>query len=299
MAQAFYQAVSSLPCELASLLSRLPPQQVQEITEIRLRALAPVVLHQACGRAFLSREGKLTQTVCGAFCMTQAGMQECFHALCGYSVHSMQEQINQGYVPVKGGHRAGVCGTVQRLSDGSYVVQEIASINLRIARDVTCEIPPWLAQPPREGILIAGQPSSGKTTLLRSLVRQWAMQCCVSVVDERQELFPTVQNRPLDCDVFSGYPKHIGMQHALRAFAPHVLVCDEIGGQEDAEAVCRAVNAGVCVVATVHADCLKELRTRPTVRMLVQTGAFSKAVFLKGRASPGQVRQVYDLDADG
>ena len=85
MAQAFYQAVSSLPCELASLLSGLPPQQVQEITEIRLRALAPVVLHQACGRAFLSREGKLTQTVCGAFCMTQSGMQECFHASVSYT----------------------------------------------------------------------------------------------------------------------------------------------------------------------------------------------------------------------
>lgn len=299
MAQAFYQAVSALPCALAALLSKLSVQQAQEITEIRLRTLGPIVLHQARGRAFLSREGTITQNRSSAFQMTQAVMQECFHALCGYSVHSMQEQINQGYVSIQGGHRAGVCGTIQRLSDGSYALQEIAAINLRIAHDVTCDIPPWLAQPPCEGVLIAGQPSSGKTTLLRSLVRQWALQCCVSVVDERQELFPSVQNRPLDCDVFSGYPKHIGMQHALRAFAPHVLVCDEIGGQEDAEAVCRAVNAGVCVVATVHADSLKELRTRPTVRTLLQTGAFSKAVFLKGRASPGQVRQVYDLDMDG
>lgn len=298
MAQAFYEASSSLPCELSTVLCRLPPQDAHEITEIRLRTFGPVVLRKACGRGFLSCEGALTQDVCRAFHMTAEEMQKCFHALCGYSVHSMQAQINQGYLSVKGGHRAGVCGTMNRMPDGSYAVQQVSAINLRIARDVICEIPAFLTLPPQQGMLIAGQPSSGKTTLLRSLVRRWAQQCCVSVVDERQELFPSAQNRPFDCDVFSGYPKHIGMQHALRAFAPQILVCDEIGGQEDAEAVCRAVNAGVCVVASVHADDLRELKKRPPVRMLLQTGAFTKAVFLKGRAAPGQVRQVYDLDDD-
>lgn len=297
MAQSFYQAAAALPAELSDPLSRLDAQFVRDVTEIRLRTFGPVMLRKPEGVFFLDAKGFPISDFSDAKKISKELMNECFHALCGYSVHSAQPQINQGYLTLSGGHRAGVCGTMKQMPDQSYFVQEIAGINIRIARNAQCELPPFLAGVPREGVLIAGEPASGKTTLLRSLVRRWAQTCCVSVVDERQELFPAGQMRPLDCDVFSGYPKHIGMQHALRAFSPQVLVCDEIGAKEDAQAVCSAVNAGVCVVASVHAADLDGLYKREPIRMLLETGAFSKAVFLKGRASPGQVREIYDLDA--
>lgn len=296
MAQSFYQAAAALPAELSDPLSRLDPEFVRDVTEIRLRTFGPVMLRKPQGVFFLNGRGVLTSELSDAKKMSEALMNDCFHALCGYSVHSAQPQINQGYLTLSGGHRVGVCGTMKQMPDQSYFVQEIAGINIRIARNAMCELPHFLEDAPREGILIAGEPASGKTTLLRSLVRWWARTCCVSVVDERQELFPAGQMRPLDCDVFSGYPKHIGMQHALRAFSPQVLVCDEIGAKEDAQAVCSAVNAGVCVVASVHAADLDGLYKREPIRMLLETGAFTKAAFLKGRASPGQVRDIYDLD---
>ena len=58
--------------------------------------------------------------------------------------------------------------------------------------------------------------------------------------------------RDRHCDVLSGYPKHIGMQHALRALAPDVIVCDEVGAMEDIAAITQAANAGVGLVVTIQ-----------------------------------------------
>lgn len=103
----------------------------------------------------------------------------------------------------------------------------------------------------RVGLLIAGAPGSGKTTLLRAVLAELsAAGRKTAVVDERFEIAPVEQSGfctrlPQHCDVLSGYPKHIGMQHALRALAPDVIVCDEVGAMEDIAAITQAANAGV------------------------------------------------------
>ena len=166
MAQSFYQAAAALPAELSNPLSRLDPEFVRDVTEIRLRTFGPVMLRKPQGIFFLNGMGVLTSELSDAKKMSEALMNDCFHALCGYSVHSAQPQINQGYLTLSGGHRVGVCGTMKQMPDQSYFVQEIAGINIRIARNAMCELPHFLADAPREGILIAGEPASGKTTLL-------------------------------------------------------------------------------------------------------------------------------------
>lgn len=100
---------------------------------------------------------------------------------------------------------------------------------------------------------------------------------------------------PLYCDVLSGYPKHIGMQHALRALSPQVLICDEIGGMQDAQAIADAVNAGVQVIASIHADSIIAMQKRPQCSAVLQTGAFSTVLQLCGRDEPGQLQGVYPL----
>ena len=296
MAQSFYQAAAALPAELSDPLSRLDPEFVRDVTEIRLRTFGPVMLRKPQGVFFLNGRGVLTSELSDAKKMSEALMNDCFHALCGYSVHSAQPQINQGYLTLSGGHRVGVCGTMKQMPDQSYFVQEIAGINIRIARNAMCELPHFLADAPREGILIAGEPGLRENNASPKLGALVGAHMLRERCGRASRALPAGQMRPLDCDVFSGYPKHIGMQHALRAFSPQVLVCDEIGAKEDAQAVCSAVNAGVCVVASVHAADLDGLYKREPIRMLLETGAFTKAVFLKGRASPGQVRDIYDLD---
>ena len=120
-----------------------------------------------------------------------------------------------------------------------------------------------------------------------------------AVVDERFEIAPVEQSGfctrlPQHCDVLSGYPKHIGMQHALRALAPDVIVCDEVGAMEDIAAITQAANAGVGLVVTIHAPDAETLRRRPQYTALLQTGAFRHVAFLKGKETPGRISEVVD-----
>ena len=68
----------------------------------------------------------------------------------------------------------------------------VTSLNLRIARWLTCPLPSELETyiaTPAGGLLLAGPPGSGKTTLLRSLVQKFCEgETIVSVIDERGEL---------------------------------------------------------------------------------------------------------------
>ena len=80
------------------------------------------------------------------------------------------------------------------------------------------------------GTLIVGIPASGKTTLLRDLIRQMASGNLgriykVAVVDERGELGASFRGEPQNdlgycCDLLDGYPKGEGMNLALRTLSP-------------------------------------------------------------------------------
>lgn len=288
--EAFYEAAQLLPPVLAARLLAVPETLARQVTELRLRQGRPVLLQTPAQSVPLD----------GAFLSGQL-LQECFYALCGYSIHSMQPYIDDGFLPVPGGHRAGVCGTAFYRDDGSLGVRDITSINLRLARTRLLALPPGLEAAMHgagTGLLLAGEPGSGKTTLLRAVAAALsASGCDVSVIDERGEVFPAAGKAPLRCDVFSGYPKHVAMIQALRAMAPAVLICDELGTMEDTRAVLAAANAGVGLVATLHAGSREQLLRRPQYRALLQTGAFTDVAFLKGRAAPGQVERIEHVDA--
>lgn len=305
---AFYHAAAQLPDEVSKPLMRVVPRQARAVTEIRLRSGRPVALTTPDGPRFIAPEGRLEERAPDNALFTgHALLQRCFGAVCGYSVHSFSDSIAHGFVPMPGGHRAGVCGTAYTDSDGRFALKNITSVNIRIARASVCvcdaRLLPLL-RAPRVGLVIAGAPGSGKTTLLRAV-----MECLsdagrkTAVVDERFELVPAgpqgFYGAPLQhCDVLSGYPKHIGMQHALRALAPDVLVCDEVGGVEETDAIAQAVNAGVGLVLTLHAPDLAALRRRPQYMALRRTGAVTDVALLRGSASPGVLSEVVHVEDD-
>ena len=287
---AFYEAARLLPQALSARLLAVPEALARQVTELRLRLGRPVLLETPAQSVPLA----------GAF-LSAPLLQECFYALCGYSVHSMQPYVDEGFVPLPGGHRAGVCGTAFYRDDGSLGVRDVTSLNLRLARPQLLALPHPLQAALRgaaTGLLLAGEPGSGKTTLLRAVAAALSDKgCAVSVIDERGEVFPAQGKAPLRCDVFSGYPKHVAMIQALRAMAPAVLVCDELGTMEDTRAVLAAANAGVGLVATLHAGGREQLLRRPQYRALLHTGAFTDIAFLSGRALPGQVECIEHVDA--
>jgi stage III sporulation protein AA len=115
------------------------------------------------------------------------------------------------------------------------------------------------------------------TTILKSV--------SVAIVDERSELAACVNGVPqLDVgshtDVLDGLPKSAALPWLVRSMAPHIIITDELAGDDDAAAVLNATACGVAVCASVHGTNLQDAATRPTLAKLMSRRVFDLYVIL-------------------
>ncbi|MCI7768262.1 MAG: stage III sporulation protein AA [Oscillospiraceae bacterium] len=267
-----------------------------EVSEIRLRAGAPLSITLPEKYSYVTESGVLTDYESQGLRVTIEDIRHCFEAVCRYSVHSCQNQINRGFVTVAGGHRAGLCGTAVYSPSGVIEnVKYINGINFRIAGEVigaADKIADKVMGNGLKSILIFGAPCSGKTTVLRDLCRRVGDSYPVSLVDERFEIASssggTAKNRVgANTDVFSGFSKTDGISTAVRVMSPRMIVCDEIGSEEDIKALKKAWISGVKIAASMHGGSIRELLSG-NVYPLIACGAFDYAAFTEDR----QIKQV-------
>ena len=305
--KAFDSAVEILSEDIRAVLKNIPDSKKNSVQEIRIRSNKPLALSDGASTVFTDVDGKIMYTMSEkVFQVSQRSVYDTFRRLCDYSVYSRQDEIKNGYITVKGGHRVGLCGTAV-LTDGKIsALNDISSMNIRIARQVfgaSEEIINHL-YPFESGILIAGVPSSGKTTLLRDLARSLSLGigCHVTrtaVIDERGELSGTYSGQAYNdmglCDVLNGYPKGDGIIHAIRAMSPQVIICDELGTNEDCRLVSQGFNAGAVVIASIHAGSYEELLRRKQAVELIETGAFGNIVILESANRPCKIAKFINL----
>lgn len=296
----FAQAAGCLSPPVFSLLSPYFSVLENKVQEIRLRAARPLALVCGGSTCYLTESGGITDLPCGdLYRVSREEIEATFQRLCDYSVYARQREIACGYVTLRGGHRAGICGTAVTDGNGIVNVRSVSSINLRVAREMPgCAEGLLHKLRGRGNVLLCGAPRSGKTTLLRDLARllSTADSLNVSLIDERGELAAVcggeAQNDVGLCDVFDGYPKAQAIEQALRCMSPRVIICDEIGSRDDAEAVRSCLNSGVRVIAAAHADSLESLLARPVLRGLVSSSAFETLAFLRSGGRPGELERV-------
>ncbi len=268
--------------------------------DIRFHRGQPVTVCGADGTFFLTGSGATRALTDSLPITSKEEMEALFLQVCGHSVFSHEEEIRQGYIDFGGACRAGICGTAV-LEDGRVkAVRDITTLVFRIPRERQgCGDRLFLeAGEELGGVLIAGEPSSGKTTLLRDIARslsvgKFAPPKRVAVLDQRGEIAGPWDLGPCT-DVLRGYPKAQGFDVALRMLSPEVILCDELS-PEDFPALQNAAFAGVQIVASVHAA-PGELLARPLCRKLLRTGAFSRIVTLAGRARPGEIARIQRLE---
>ncbi|MBQ1838194.1 MAG: Flp pilus assembly complex ATPase component TadA [Ruminococcus sp.] len=300
------QAAGCLSPQIYRMLSPYFSELENKVQEIRLRVNRPVALVGAQFTGYLTENGALTDLPGGS--LLKAGkndLEATVQRACEYSVYARQRELREGFVTLRGGHRLGICGTAVQEAGEVRHVRDYSSLNLRIARELRgCGERIFREVAEKSGgVLLCGAPCSGKTTLLRDVARLFSVErgCRVSLIDERGELAATCMGEPQNdvgfCDVFDGYPKAKAMEQALRCMSPDVIVCDEIGGRADCEAICGCLNSGVRVIAAAHASDERELYARPLLREILASGAFETFVFLRGREHAGEVafvRQGHD-----
>ena len=309
--QPFDQAISSLPGELQQLLSRVDPAVRQIINEIRLRVGRPLILIDQHGHPhFISENGQTFRTLqIDSFCMPRPLLDECVRSMSDYSLHSVQNSLQNGFLTLRGGHRAGFSGNVAWEEGRVTAVRRVDSINIRIARSIVGaadRITGFYRANEFAGTLIIGPPASGKTTILKDLCRQLSNGDIgeyykVSLIDERGEIAASYRGEPQNdvgwnTDVFDGYSKPIGFDIAVRCMSPDVIVCDEIGVNGDPESLLQGVNSGSAVVATIHSSSLDEFLHKKNSKELLASGAFRYFVFLGSAKQAGTVREIIRYD---
>lgn len=145
------------------------------------------------------------------------------------------------------------------------VLQELRSVNIRVARSREFPLPQKLRDILQQrfvGMLLMGEPDSGKTTLLRGIARELASrERAVTVIDERREIFPSEETAALPLDILSGVPKGQAVQMALRTLSPQVILLDELGGMD--EALCPRTGAVQRGGVHRHPPCRQLGRSRP------------------------------------
>ncbi len=296
----YYQAVQALPAFLSQPLGRVPGETARRIHEIRLRAGCPL---------WLTVDGRLCPAqllpggppeLCGLR-LNGAQIEEAFYALCGGSVHAHQAELAEGYLTLPGGHRVGVGGQYLAHPEEGVILRRVRSLNIRVARLREAALPPSLTavlQGRFTGLLVAGEPDSGKTTLLRSIARWLSEQArAVAVIDEREELWPAAfaAARCPPLDILSGLPKGRAVQMALSTLAPQDVKLDELGGMEEVQGLEQGFFGGVDFVASLHAASMEELLRRPQVTYMKRQQMIRVVVLLEGRQAPGRIKGVHFL----
>ncbi len=276
----FDSALYPLPEKFAEVLKRLPVCIKNSAYEIRLREGKPISL--TCDRTFyISEDAEACITVPPKpLCVNSEELYEVLTRLTGHSVYTRAEELREGFVSMKNGHRAGVCGRFQ-----SGYFRDISSVNIRIARQIPGAAKSLYNKVGR-GILIAGAPGSGKTTVLRDLVRHLSDSGRrISLIDTRGELAAASGGRAnldvgINTDVISGGNKAKGAEIALRTLYPEYIAFDEIGNSAELELVSESFFSGVGIITTAHASSVEELMTRNVTSRLLELGAIEYIALL-------------------
>ena len=251
-----------LPAWIRSEVDRRGRETLQEL---RLRINAPPELVLSDGSVFLGGS------------VSRDDLNFCINTASRYSPWA-SATVSKGFITAPGGHRIGLCGTVVCKSGIVTGMREVHSLCIRVARDF-----PGIADHAgyiSGSVLILGAPGWGKTSLLRDLCRRISRERLLSVVDEREELFPQGFKQGNRMDVLRGCPKTCGIEMLLRTMGPEYIAVDEITAPEDCDALIRAANCGVHLLATAHAASLSDYQERSVYRAAVEHGLFGTVLVL-------------------
>ncbi|CRK84080.1 stage III sporulation protein AA [Neobacillus massiliamazoniensis] len=287
-----------LPKNIADLISQIPPNQKEDLEEIRLRINRPIEIVMKGAPRFISYS---IQT------------EDAFHLMnkiSHFSIYTLEEELKRGYITVSGGHRIGLAGKVILEEGKVKAIRDVSSFNIRIAKEkigISDPLIPYLFQGSWMHTMVIGPPQTGKTTLLRDIARVISSGIPtkgieakkVGIVDERSEIAGCVNGIPQltfghRLDVLDACPKAEGMMMMIRSMSPDVLIVDEIGRKEDAEAIQEAVHAGIKLMMTTHGVSIEEIRNRPSLKEIVNQRIFKRYILLSRKEGPGTITHILD-----
>ena len=244
-----------LPHKLKNVILKL---DISKVSEIRIRGGRPVEVLLNSDKLLLEK-----------YVISKSEVEEIVLNACKRSIYSFDEQIKQGFITSDNGERIGIAGEIVIKNGKVSAIKNFNSLCVRIPHQMIGVSDIFFSKVYNGGsVLIISPPSVGKTTFLRDFTKK--LSSCFSknvvVVDERNEIACVTGDSAFDLGVFTDVltycDKNYGLNQAIRALNPEVVVVDELVSIEDVNAVIKAIFGGVDVVATVHSKSINDLFMR-------------------------------------
>lgn len=275
-------------------------KNLKDLQEIRLRINKPLMLQ-------IGQNEMLCSLI-----VKNDDVKNTLKRMSNYSIYSIEDELKQGYLTIKGGHRVGICGNCIIEKNKVKTMKNVSSLNIRICREVlgcSKRIMQYIIK--NDSIyntLIISPPKCGKTTLIRDMVRNISNGVTdlrlkgkkVCVIDERSEICACSEGIPqldvgIRTDVMDNCPKSDGIMMAIRSMSPDVIACDEIGSYEDINSIIAALNCGINLITSIHGFGIEDIYNRQVFNNLIQNKVFQRAVILSCRHGAGTLEYVYDF----
>ena len=271
-----------------------------KIQEIRIKVGKPIILNLAFEEKVLD------------YIPTREDLRYLITKISNYSLYAFEEEIKQGYITLKGGHRVGLAGECVMSKGEVRTIKNISSLNIRICKEVigaSNKVMKLITENDRVyNTLIVSPPKCGKTTILRDIAKNLSNGMYqinlkgkkVTIVDERSEIAACYNGIPqmnvgIRTDILDNCLKKSGMIMAIRSLSPEVLICDEIGTEGDLEALNMAFNSGVNIIVTVHGYDINDICNRGVFKELIDNCVLERIIVLSNRRGAGTIEKVYKV----
>lgn len=276
----------------------------KKIQEIRIKVNKPVIINITNEELVLD------------YIVSKDELKYIITKISSYSLYAFEEEMKQGYITFRGGHRIGLAGQFVMENGRVKILRNISSINIRICKEIigsSNKIMPYISNFNKVyNTLIVSPPKCGKTTILRDIAKNISNGFSrinlkgkkVAIIDERSEIAGCYNGIPqmnvgIRSDVLDNCLKTNGIIMAIRSLSPEVIICDEIGTMNEVEALSMAFNSGVNMILTVHGIDLDDVSRRKSLKELINDNILERIVVLSSKNGPGTLEKVYKIQEGG
>jgi stage III sporulation protein AA len=292
------EIIGIFPLEIGNLLKERFLRE--QIYEIRVKIQKPILIYSKHGESIIN------------YIPSKENLKSMIQKISNYSLYAYEEDIRQGFITIKGGHRIGIAGECVMERGEVKTIRNISSINIRICREIigcSDKVMKYIVSGSRVyNTIIISPPKCGKTTILRDISRNISNGMAqigisgrkVVVIDERSEIGACHFGIPqsdlgIRTDVLDNCLKREGLIMAIRSLSPEVLICDEIGTKGDIEALMMAFNSGVNIITTIHGFTIEDLYKRKVFCGLLDNEIIERAIILSNKHGIGTIENVHSL----